>query len=466
MNHSKQTLGQHAVVAGGGICGLLAARVLSDHFHQVTLIERGALASSIQARKETPQANHIHALLIRGERLLNELFPGFSAELQAHGAHRVYSDEVAMHHHGGWKVRSRFDGQYHTLVCSRSLIEWRMAERIKALPGMRIREDTVLEAPVLNSANTAIRAAKIRPRQPQNGASEHLACELLFDATGRASKLPSWRAHTGKSPIDEERIDVRVSYATRLYDLSAVERDWKVLSILPTPPNRLMGVIFPVEHNRWMVTLAEWFCDAPRQDLDSYLERAQRLEHRALLDTISAPGAKPLSDIAWYQMPSSHRRHVERCDDLPSGYLCGGDALCAFNPVYGQGITVCALQAQAMAQALPSGDTRQIRKAMARASAFPWQLATTEDLRFPHSALQPSLAQKFLHWYGDRLHQACLHDAKVLAVAGEVNHMLRNPAAIFRPDIAWRVLTRRPAAAPAQTTAHHPRLPDPHTPTR
>jgi 2-polyprenyl-6-methoxyphenol hydroxylase-like FAD-dependent oxidoreductase len=437
--------GGHAVVAGGGVSGLLAARVLSEHFDQVTLIERGTLAHDNTARKETPQANHIHGLLIRGEALLNEFFPGFSEELEGYGANRVYSDEVAMHHYGGWKVRSRFDGRYHTLVCSRSLIEWRMVERLKAIPNIAFIESTVLKEPALNGGKTAVEAVLVTPRQEQGGAGARLACDLLFDATGRASKLQAWLESNGKAQVSEERMELQVSYATRLYDLSAVDRDWKVLSILPTPPNRVMGVVFPIEDGKWMVTLAEWFADAPQKNLETYMARAKRLEHTALHETITAPGAKPLSEIHWYYMPFSRRRYVERSGGLPDGYLCGGDALCAFNPVYGQGISVCALQAKAMAGALSSGRLHEVRKAMARASAFPWQLSTTEDLRYPENPLKPSIGQKILHWYSGRMHEACLHDENVLRVAGEVNHMLRHPASVFRPDIVWRVLTRRSA---------------------
>lgn len=438
---------QHAVVAGGGVSGLLAARVLCEHFDRVTVVERGTLAHNVTARKETPQANHIHGLLIRGEALLNQFFPGFSEELEGFGANRVYSDEIAMHHHGGWKVRSRFDGSYHTLVCSRSLIEWRIVERLKAMPAIRFLDNTVLKEPVLNAGKTAVDAVLVTPRQEPDGPATRLDCDLLFDATGRSSKLQAWLGSNGKTEVSEERMHMRVSYATRLYDLSAVERDWKVLTILPTPPNRVMGVVFPIEDGKWMVTLAEWFADVPEKTLDTYMARVARLEHPALYETITAPGAKPLSDIQWYYMPFSRRRYVERSADLPDGYLCGGDALCAFNPVYGQGITVCALQAKAMADALSRGhaDLRKVRKAMARASAFPWQLSTTEDLRYPENPLKPNIGQKALHWYGARMHEACLHDENVLRVAGEVNHMLRHPASVLRPDIVWRVLTRRSA---------------------
>jgi 2-polyprenyl-6-methoxyphenol hydroxylase-like FAD-dependent oxidoreductase len=349
-----------------------------------------------------------------------------------------------MHHHGGWKVRSRFDGKYHTLVCSRSLIEWRIAERLRSIPAITFLENTVLKEPVLNAEKAAVEAVLVAPRQEQECAPTRLDCDLLFDATGRASKLEAWQRSNGKAAVCEERMNVRVSYATRLYDLSAVDRDWKVLSILPTPPNRVMGVIFPIEDRKWMVTLGEWFADVPQKNPDTYMARVKRLEHPALYETITAREAKPLSDIYWYYMPFSRRRYVERCGDLPDGYLCGGDALCAFNPVYGQGITVCALQAKAMGEALSRGrpPLRKVRRAMARASAFPWQISTTEDLRYPENPLKPNIGQKILHWYGARMHQACLHDENVLRIAGEVNHMLRHPASIFRPDILWRVLTR------------------------
>ena len=76
----------HAVVLGGSLAGLLAARILADHFDEVTVIERDAYTETTAARKGIPQANHVHGLLVRGRQILEELFPGVQDEMIAAGA--------------------------------------------------------------------------------------------------------------------------------------------------------------------------------------------------------------------------------------------------------------------------------------------------------------------------------------------------------------------------------------------
>ena len=429
----------HAVVLGGSIAGLLAARVLARSFETVTLVERDRLAHEPEPRKGVPQGRHIHALLIRGEQILARMFPDLVPELESLGAARVFSQDVAMHAFGSWKVRSRFGGGYSALCFSRPLLEWQIARRVAALPNVRVADETDVLGVSASGDRSRIEGAVIRRRSGDRG-EETLSADLVVDATGRGSRAPQWLESLGYAPPEEEELRVNIAYATRIYRRPPRDPGWRALNILPTLPNKSTGAIFPIEGDRWMVTLIGWFCESPPDSEEAFLSFARGLPvpdiHEAIRD------AEPLTPVVVHRLPSSRRRYFERLERAPEGLLVLGDALCSFNPVYAQGMTVCALEATALEASLgsPSSSTRRIQRRIASATELPWMIVTNEDRRFPEAAGPRPPWLHALHWYGAKLQDACAHDEEVLRVFGEVNHMLRSPAALFRPDIALRVL--------------------------
>jgi hypothetical protein len=205
-----------------------------------------------------------------------------------------------------------------------------------------------------------------------------------------------------------------------------------------------------VEENRWLVTLGGFHGTHAPTDEEGYLAYARQLPvpdvHDALVD------AEPLTPISIHRFPTNLRRHYERMRSLPEGLLVVGDAVCSFNPIYGQGMTVSALEALALDSALAahSGGTamsRRFHKSIAKIVDVPWQLTTGEDFRFAETIGKRPPGTAFLHWYTGRLHEQCSLDTSLAIAFYRVMHMLDAPTTLFRPAIAARVMFgRRPAA--------------------
>src|SRR5262245_41368516 len=168
--------GTHAVVIGGSMAGLLAARVLSGSFTRVTVLERDCYPEDPGPRKGLPQARHLHVLLTRGRRILERLFPGFSNELIAHGANRIdAARDLAWLTPAGWGPR--FDCGLDYVACSRDLIDWAVRRRVAALPNLTVREDVDVTGLTASADGRAVSGVRVRPRSTDER-EESLAAEL------------------------------------------------------------------------------------------------------------------------------------------------------------------------------------------------------------------------------------------------------------------------------------------------
>ena len=137
MNTSEK----HAVVLGGSLAGLLAARVLADHFDHVTLIERDVYTENCETRRGIPQANHVHGLLVRGRQIIEDLFPGVQDEMTAAGAPVVdMANEIAWFTRAGWGVR--FPSEFQVLAFTRPVLDLHVRRRLSQNPKVEILDNT------------------------------------------------------------------------------------------------------------------------------------------------------------------------------------------------------------------------------------------------------------------------------------------------------------------------------------
>src|ERR1044072_6387992 len=210
--------GRHAVVLGGSLAGLLAARVLSDHFDRVTLIERDAYPETTAARKGIPQANHVHGLLARGREILEELFPGVQDEMIAAGAPVVdIANEIAWATPAGWGVR--FSSQVMVMAFSLPFLDLHVRRRLAENPRVKILDNTDVVRLIPDAKTDQLAGVLICPRvsETDRRVAKELRVDLVVDATGRAARAPSWLEDLGYEPPEEIVIDARLAYASRLY---------------------------------------------------------------------------------------------------------------------------------------------------------------------------------------------------------------------------------------------------------
>ena len=333
-----KTHGQHAVVLGGSLTGLLAARVLADHFERVTLIERDAYPENSEARRGIPQANHVHGLLVRGRQILEEFFPGLQDEMIAAGAPVVdMANEIAWFTPAGWGVR--FPSDLKVLAFTRPMLDLYVRRHLARNPRVEIVDNTDVLRLVPGSSENQLAGVLIcsRSSDADRRVAKQLRADLVVDATGRASRAPRWLGDLGYSTPEETVINAHIGYASRLYQiLDNFERDWKCVFVQGAPPERKRGaILFQVEGNRWLVTLIGGGRDYPPSDELGFLDFARSLPVSTIFDAIRA--AQPLSPIKTHRATENRLRRYEGAKDLPENFLVLGDAACAFNPVYGQG---------------------------------------------------------------------------------------------------------------------------------
>jgi 2-polyprenyl-6-methoxyphenol hydroxylase-like FAD-dependent oxidoreductase len=282
-----------------------------------------------------------------------------------------------------------------------------------------------------------------------DAAPADLAAELVADAGGRGSRMPRWLEEVGYLAPEETEVQVDVGYASRFYRRPPNHAaDWTGLMIYPPPGGTRLGVLFPVEDDRWMVTLVGWFGDHPTADDAGFLDFARSLDasdlHAAIRD------AEPCSPVAIHRFPSDRRRHYERLRRLPEGVAVLGDAFCSFNPIYGQGMTTGALAAQTLDRMLASqrrlradldGFAGRFHHALSHVIDSPWLMTTTEDLRSPRAVGRRPRWMPLVHWYTERIHRLTWRDRTVGLRFLEVMHLTASPRALLHPWVMLRALT-------------------------
>jgi len=431
------------------MAGLLAARVLSDHFRAVTLVERDLLPVDAQNRRGVPQGRHTHGLLASGRNILERLFPGFSESLIAHGA--VAGDivrESRWFFEGGRHVHPETD--LKGLLVSRPRLEAAVRERVLAIPNV-VRRDNVMVDGLEFRDGTVIGV---------RAAGETIPASLTVDATGRGSKSPQWLAKLGYEKPAEDVVQIALGYTTRYFRRRPTDLNGDSAAIIPpTPEGKRGGVMLAQEDDRWVVTLVGHFDNYAPEQLAGFLEFARNLPASYIYDVISR--AEPIGEAASARFPASVRRRYDGLRRFPAGYLVMGDAICSFNPVYGQGMSVACLEAAELDKTLRDSGAHFARQFFARASKvvdIPWSIAVGNDLRMKEAVGPRTTAVRFVNWYMSKLHKAA-HTDPVAAVAfHKVANLLAPPPSVMAPRVALRVLRanlrrNRPAGIPDRNSA-------------
>ena len=437
---------KHAAVIGGSIAGLWTARVLADHFDRVTVIDRDHFPDSAEARKGAPQGRQLHVLLVRGQQILDQLFPGVTDELRAEGVSMIrWTDELATRNpNGSWALPYPYG--YATMGVSRLLLEWKMRQRLLQNPKIRFVEGRVVSGVLTNDAKTQVTGVRMEAIGAERASvgEETLDTDLVVDCSGRESHVPEWLTALGYAAPEETVIDAHVGYTTRWYQAPPnFKAQWKAISIQSREGNTgRSGWIYPIEHDQWIALMVSVNVPLPDSD-DAFLEFARTLPEPNIYDALK--DAAPISPLYRYQRTANQLRYYGALNRLPDGLILIGDAVCAFNPVFGQGMSVSAMEAmlldqQLRAQSDTAGFALRFQQQVGKLIAGPWQLATSEDARNLKEGEKIGLGTQLFKTYMDHLFTLLATDPQVGKAFFDVFHLLKPPTSLFAPAVAVKVL--------------------------
>ncbi|ORA28743.1 2-polyprenyl-6-methoxyphenol hydroxylase-like oxidoreductase [Mycobacterium aquaticum] len=449
-------MGEHAVVLGCSVGGLLAARVLADHFDDVTVIERDTLPDGVAQRRGVPQGRHVHGLLASGAQALDDLFPGFLDDLVDDGA-------VVLDGSGVSRVSMTFAGHPLNLngpftrpitsyLATRPFLEAHVRQRVRAISNVEILDGHDAVEFIVAGAG---RVTGVRVAAHDGSSNREVVADLVVDATGRAARTPAFLESVGYRRPIEHRNTIHVAYTSQLLHIppdAIVER----LFLIGARPELLCGgALFACENDTWMLTLVGMTGLQPPVDREGMLRFAEKFAPAAMMTALRA--AAPLTEPVTYRYPASVRRFYERLSQFPTGLLVFGDAICSFNPVYGQGMSVAALEALALRDCLNDGP-HELARRFFRAAAKPlgraWQMASGADLTLPDVEGHRSPFIRFTNRYTERVLTAAESDGAVAETFLRVTNLVDAPSELLRPSIVARVMAAAGHRGPAGSTPH------------
>lgn len=431
-----------AIVVGASMAGMMAARVLTEHYRRVVLIERDLPGERIEARKGLPAARHVHALLPSGLAVLTRRFPGLLSALRPH---RIVESDLGLlncwYAHGGLKQQTAIGVDAVTM--SRPLLDHAILQELRKEARLELRTGLRVTDYVLSEDSRRVVGVKVQADDHE--APTTLAADLVVDCTGRGSRLPALLQRWGYAAPRESAIKVRITYKSRRYRQrgpSPVPRQIYIHS--PAAPHEKVGtMLMPIEGDDWMLTLAGWHGQDPLPDEGSLAARLAALplpEPQALIAS-----AEPLSEFAEYKFDHSLRRHYEELRRFPRGILALGDAVASVNPVYGQGMSLSCLQADAFDAVLAEGgdDGELARRFYARIAPTIdacWKAATVEDFRYRETLGDRPPLVGLLNAYLSTVHKASQSDPYVYSEFLQVAGLLKPADALLSAKVVTRSL--------------------------
>lgn len=436
---------EHAVVIGASMGGLAAAAALAPHYQRVTVLDRDALPAEPCHRRAVPQSKHAHGVQPGGVRALEALLPGLLAELAGAGVRIGDTSERCRWTIGGTTfARSHLgaDG----IGVQRPVLEHHVRARVAALPGVTLR-DRVEATGLLTAGRGTVTGVVVEP--VGGGAPEQLVADLVVDASGKVSRLPQWLAALGYAAPSEETVECRMAYLSRRWKLTDAAADGDLATICAPAAEPHFGVMIAQEDGTHIVTLGGLLDQRPASDDDAYLAFARSLSDPAIANRLA--GATPVTELQSSHFPASRRRRYDKLAAFPTGLLAIGDAIAAFNPMYGQGMSVAALKAVALRDLLGRGpiDARAFFRRAHAIEDVAWKLSASGDLRYPGVAGTRTPDMKVMSRYLDRITARAGSDPVLASTMLSVAGFLRPPQSLFAPRVLWRALRPRRATAPA-----------------
>jgi 2-polyprenyl-6-methoxyphenol hydroxylase-like FAD-dependent oxidoreductase len=441
MNDASSSPGSaHAIVIGASVAGLLAARALSSSFTKVTVFDRDTLPSSPAPRRAVPQSRQVHALLARGAEGLEHLFPGFLSDMTAAGVPSGDGQADFSWYLDGHKMASAATG-LTGYGATRPFIESMIRDRVAALPNVTITDG----AEVTSLVRTGGQITGVHVRQRGADATQTLSAELVVDAAGQGSRVLTWLRELGYPLPEESVVKPDVVYVTRHFRQDPGVLEGRLgATVVAYPGHPRASVVIRQEAGQIAVLLAGLLGEEPPTDDEGMAAFASTLAGHEVADVFRA--ATPVDEAVKMRYPESTLRHFAKLDSRPDGFLVVGDALCSFNPIYGQGMTVAVMEAELLLSLLEDGHDLPARFFAAAADllAEPWALATGGDLRFPEVEGERGPQDEEINGYLTQFRASAATDPVLGAAFLRVANMMAPIASLFDPELAERVKQPRP----------------------
>ena len=429
-----------AVVIGGGIAGLLCARVLSDVCEEVLVLEKEELPKDFTARKGVPQAFHTHTLLDSGRRVLNSYFPGFTDKLLEKGNISIdQTGDLKWFHHGVLKFDKATGVQMN--VQSRWHLEGLIRQYINDIPNIRIEckkvDDLIIENDICKEVVCG---------------DESIEADIVMDCSGPASQIRQWLSRHGYQIPPELRIKIDLKYCTYLYKRKPEDKyAWQAMAVYPeAPKGNRSGIIFPIQDEVhgpcWQVTLVGRNGDYPGNTHEEFVEFTKGLDIPDVHECISK--WELISEKGQHtSFQENVRTYYDHMLKYPAGYLPCGDSFGRINPIFGQGMSIAALESEILQKTLSEvKDMKTLTSLyLKRIGCFfdiPWFLVNCEDWRYPNVPGK-SKEIRYVNWFTGKLHKLCAKDKQIVSEMYSVLHLNKKPSALFKPSIVFKALFKK-----------------------
>jgi 2-polyprenyl-6-methoxyphenol hydroxylase-like FAD-dependent oxidoreductase len=451
-----ERLGERAIVIGASIAGLMAARVLADFYGEVQLIERDRFPETPQNRRGVPQGRHGHLLMRRGSMAMAELFPGLLDELAASGA-PVWDDgdlsKLDLSVVGHRFVRDgRFADLDSTIVysASRPLLEFHIRRRVLALTNVVVSQAREFRDIVAEDG----RVTGVRLRDQGTHEDKTLFADLVVDATGRASRMPVLLEDIGYPQPAVDEVTIRLTYRSQLFRMSK-HKLHEIFVNVGFEPGRPKGMaLISYENATSMLTMIGIAGHQPPSDVSKMLEEVAELAPPHVVEALRC--AEPVGEAVRFHTPSNRWRRYDKLRRFPKGLVVTGDAICSFNPIYGQGMTVATLDALALRDALASGHNDLARRFFAeaaKATQVAWNMAVGSDLALPEVSGKSTLAMRSFNLYTDRVLTCAETNPYVAEHFWTVMNLVKPPTQLLHPAVLLPVAAS--LVRPRSRRQHH-----------
>ena len=434
---NDDVLGERAVVLGSSMAGLCAATVLSGHFAEVLVLDRDELPYAATPRTRVPQDRHPHLLLRAGAQALEEWYPGLLAELVDAGAVEIdLCADFLWHQDDG--VQRRPASSLRGPSMSRPLLELVLRERVRRRGNVAIQPRTTVTGLSTTPEGAEVTGVVLDDRS-------EIAADLVIDCSGRQARSLRWLENVGYQLPSVSVVEVDTTYVSRRFRrIRGDSRDWKAAAVVGTPDSRRVAMATPIEEDQWIVVIAGLNGEAAPTDDVGMLAYARTFDSSVIASIIQE--CEPTGPVVTHHFPTNQRRYVEKLRAFPLNWLLLGDSVCSFDPIYGQGMTSAALQAQALGSCLARASTldrafsRAYFKAAGRIVGAPWSIAVGGDFVYQGTRGKKPFGTDLLNRYTGQVILAGQCDDAVVIRFNEVVSLVRAPGSLLSPPFVVRVL--------------------------